>query len=85
MAYLTENILHPMHLLHELIRLEGPQYACGLSPVVGGVSVQTKYCNFQDPGLQSASWFPSLKVFLLCAQPSSCRLAGRVASRKLNH
>ena len=45
MAYLTENILHPMHLLHELVLLDVAQYACGFGPVVVGVSVQTKYCG----------------------------------------
>ena len=62
MAYLTEYILHPMHLLHELVLLDVAQYACGFGPVVVGVSVQTKYCDFQDAALQSASWSPSLKV-----------------------
>ena len=79
MAHLTENILHPMYLLHELVLLEGAQYAFGLNPVVGEISVQNKYCNFQDSALQIqwACWSPSLKVLLLCAPPSSCRLAGR--------
>ena len=62
MAYFTENILHPMYLLHELVLLDVAPYACSLYPVVGGISVQTKYCKFQDAGLQSASWSPFLKV-----------------------